>query len=89
VNTLTRRILTGATAVIALVALGTAAHLWPEFKQHATTTGIVLLALVSLSGLVAALVLRHLDTESDIRGSERPSGARTATVGTAHTGSIR
>jgi hypothetical protein len=89
VNTLTRRILSSATAMTALVVLGTTAHLSPEFKQHATTTAIVLLALISISGLLAGLVLRRLDTDSDIRRPERPPGARTATAGTAHTGGIR
>jgi hypothetical protein len=92
-NTHTRRPLVGATAVAALVVLGIAAHLSPEFKQHATTTGIALLALISLSGLIAALVLRHLDTRPDTpagtSGPERPPGALTTTASTAHTGGIR
>jgi hypothetical protein len=92
-NTLARRTVIGATAITTLVVLGLAAHLSPEFKQHATTAAIALLTLISLSGLVAALVLRHLDTRPDIppatTGPERPPGALTTTAGTAHTGSIR
>jgi hypothetical protein len=92
-NTLTRRTLVGATAITTLVVFGIAAHLSPEFKQHATTAGIVLLVLISVSGLTASLVLRILDARPDAppatTGPERPPGALAATTRTAHTGGIR
>ncbi len=88
-NSPTRRFLLGATAVSTLVVLGIAAHHWPEFKQHATTAGLVLLALISLSGFVAGLVLRHLDTRPDMTGPERLSKTVTTAAGAAHTGNLR
>jgi len=86
-NALIRRTVTAGSAVAVLVGCGLAAHLSPVFKQHATTVGIGLLALISLSGLLAGPILRLFDL--DTTGPEGPPGARATTASTAHTRSVR
>jgi hypothetical protein len=92
-STQIRRIVIAGSAIAALVACGIATEASPAFKQHATTVGIVLLALISLSGLFAGLIVRSHDNRPDIAPTtsrpESRSGARTSMPSTAHTGSLR
>lgn len=52
----TRPIIVTALAVSALITLGYAAAASPQLKEHATTVAIVALALMSLSGILGALI---------------------------------
>jgi hypothetical protein len=86
-NTLIRRTVLAGSAVTILVACGLAAHVSPEFKQQATTVGIGLLALISLSGLLAGTILSLFDHNTT--GPEDPPGARATTASATHTGGSR
>ena len=79
--------ITGA-AVGTLVVLGVLSSNSPEFKYHATTVLIVLLGLISLSGIVAALVLGRTEPTST-RAAERASAARTTARSGHYTGARR
>jgi uncharacterized membrane protein YgdD (TMEM256/DUF423 family) len=79
-----------AAAVAALVAAGVAASVSAEFKQHATTAGIVLLGLIALSGILAALILRRPDHTAPLTPTaQRPPAARQTSLSGHHTGSTR
>jgi hypothetical protein len=87
-NTQIRHIAIAGSAISALVACGIATEVSPTFKQHATTVGIVLLALISLSGLLAGPILRILNTRPETTGPEHPPGARTTPARATHIRSV-
>ncbi|GAA3043358.1 hypothetical protein GCM10010464_04370 [Pseudonocardia yunnanensis] len=77
-----------AAALSTLVVLGVASSASPEFKHHATTVCVVLLGLISLSGIAAALVLGR--TEPNPKApAERASAARTTTRSGQYIGAHR
>lgn len=59
-------LLTGA-AFATLIVLGCISAASPEFKYHATTVAIVVLAVMSLSGVLAAMIAPLLDALIDPR----------------------
>jgi protein-S-isoprenylcysteine O-methyltransferase Ste14 len=78
----------GGAAVGTLVVLGVVSSASPEFKYHATTVLIVLLGLISLSGIVATLFLGRTEPTST-RAAERTSAARSTTRRGHYTGARR
>lgn len=75
--------LTG-TAFTVLVLLGVISASSPEFKAHATTAAIIVLGIISLSGVLFALIA-PLFPERPERRTEAPEHRR----GSEHTGGIR
>jgi uncharacterized membrane protein AbrB (regulator of aidB expression) len=83
---ITRTALAGTAAIGTLVALGIASSVSPEFKYHATTACIVLLALVSIAGVLAAAILRRSDQPPGLTPTaQRPAAARQTVVSAHHT----
>jgi hypothetical protein len=79
-----------AAAVAALVAAGIAASVSPEFKQHATTTGIVLLGLITLSSIAGVVFARRPDHAPPFTpAAQTPATARQTAGSGHHTGSTR
>lgn len=81
----TRPIIVTALAVSVLITLGYAAAASPQLKEHATTIAIVVLALMSLSGILAALIAPFTRIHTVARQHRRnaPTGASKAMASTS------
>lgn len=78
------------TAAATLVLSGVLAELSPAFKQHATTVCIALLALISISGVLAAVIFRRpAHTPGLTPAAQRAPAARATTLSTHHSGGHR
>jgi hypothetical protein len=76
-----------ATAVGALITARIAASVWPEFKQHATTAGIALLALMALAGIVIPLIARQPGIPGPLTPTvQEPPEGRQQPISASHTG---
>lgn len=71
-------------AIAVLIVLGYAAQASPQLKEHATTVAIVVLAALSISGILAALIAPFTRTHVIAR-HKRPTAAR-ATLASTSTG---
>lgn len=81
-------VLTG-TALIVLVLLGVISVSSPEFKAHATTAVIIVLGIISLTGVLFALIAPLFPERLERPLAESPTEAPEHLRGSEHTGSIR
>jgi hypothetical protein len=76
-----RTIVLTTAAFAVLGVLGYLAGVSPEFKYHATTVAIVVLGLISLAGVLAALITPLLPGPDELEGQKHPQSPVTAATG--------